>query len=82
MPIRSLARPGHEPRFGVQYGYIFHIFEDIPFNFVLPIILVDIHFQTKFGLNWTSNGYFSPKNPKIGHFGHYRETCILPNEPH
>ena len=59
MPIQSWGKSGILAYFGTKIGYFGHIFWDMDFKFVLPIMSIKIKGQTKLGFNWTEIGHFS-----------------------
>ena len=55
---RVMPNKGRVPKWQLAYfrpnvGYFGHIFRDIDFKFVLPIIYIKIGEQTKYKVNWT-----------------------------
>ena len=59
MPIQSWGKSGVLAFFGPKIGHFGQIFRDMDFNFVLPIMSIDIKGQTKLEVNWTQINHFS-----------------------
>ena len=80
MPNQSWCKSGVLAYFGPQISHSGHIFWDMNFKFVLPIISIYIKRQTKLEVNWTQIDHFSlQKNHKIGHISvsHFAQVSIL-----
>ena len=57
MPIQSWGKSGILAYFRLKIGYFCHIYWDMDFNFVLPIIYTNIEGQTQLEVNWTQIDY-------------------------
>ena len=66
-PLEGVAPKWQLAYFGPRIGYYGHIFWDMDFKFVLPIIYINIDIQTKLEVNWTWIGHFSPQKPPKNH---------------
>ena len=79
MPIQSWGKSGVLAYFAPKIGHFGHIFLDMDFKFVLPIISIDIKGQTELEVNWTQIDYFSlQKKQKNGHISksHFAQVAI------
>ena len=57
MPIQSWGKSGVQAYFGLKIGYFDHIYWDMDFNFVLPIMYTNIEGQTQLEVNWNQIDY-------------------------
>ena len=63
MPIESWGKSGVLAYFWLKIGYFGHIFWDMDFKFVLPIIYINIKGKIQLEVNWTQIDHFGPKKP-------------------
>ena len=52
-PLKGVVPKWQLAYFGPKIGYFGHMFWDMDFKFVLPIIYINIDIQTKLEVNWT-----------------------------
>ena len=80
MPIESWGKSGVLAYFWLKIAYSGHIFWDMDFKFVLPIIYIDIKGKIQLEVNWTQIDHFgSHKTIKvaISQFAFLRKTRLL-----
>ena len=72
LPIQGWGKSGILAYFGLKIGYFGHVFWNMDFKFVLPIIYIDVKEQTQLEVNWTEFYRFGPQKWP------YLETQFLP----
>ena len=63
MSIESWGKNGVLAYFGLRIGYVGHIYYDMDFKFVLPVIYSHIKGKTQLEVNWFQIDHFDLQKP-------------------